>query len=276
MNRVKQFALVLFICIGINSYSQEHQLHKLWETPPVVAIPESVLYDGKGDILYVSLIDGSPWEADGKGGIARLSKDGKNYDSSWITGLNAPKGLGIHQNLLYAADITEVVVIDIPGKKVVKKIKIPGSEMLNDITVSENGIVYVSDSKTGKIHRIEQGTPDLYMENISGINGLKAIGDELYIGAGKAFLKADKNKATTTIAELPEGIDGIEPIGNGDFVLTSWVGLVYYVKGDGSVQVLLDSRENKKNAADLGFNPKTRTVYIPTFMGKTVAAYHLQ
>jgi hypothetical protein len=90
----------------------------------IVAIPESVLPDLKKGVLYVSLIDGGGWDVDGKGGVAKLSLDGKKYDGNWVSGLNAPKGLGMYGNHLYAADISEVVVIDIPSGKIEKKIPI--------------------------------------------------------------------------------------------------------------------------------------------------------
>lgn len=268
------FAIIIAFTMQANA--QQHQLKKIWETDPVVATPESVLYDQNAGLLYVSLIDGGPLDADGKGGIAKLSTDEKNYDSTWITGLNAPKGLGIFNNRLYAADLTEVVVIDVPEGKVEKKIAIPNSQMLNDITVSDQGIVYVSDSKTGKVHRIENDIPTLYLENLQGVNGLKAVGDLLYIGSGKSFVKANKNKQITMVAALPESIDGIESVGNGDFVLTSWVGVVYYVDASGKSETLLDTREQKKNAADLGFDPVKKVVFIPTFLANSVAAYQLQ
>src|SRR5881394_4027734 len=103
----------LFLLIATTGRAQIHQLEKRWETDTVVAVPESVLPDLQKQILYVSLIDGGGWEVDGKGGIGRLSMDGKNYDSVWISGLNAPKGLGMFGNRIYAADISEVAVVDI-------------------------------------------------------------------------------------------------------------------------------------------------------------------
>jgi len=59
-----------------------------------------------------------------------------------------------------------VVVIDIPKGVIEKKIPVPGATGLNDITVDEKGVVYVSDSKSGKIYRIAGDTPALY--KISG------------------------------------------------------------------------------------------------------------
>jgi hypothetical protein len=256
--------------------SAQHKLEKIWETDSIVAIPEAVLADLRNGILYVSLIDGGPWTADGKGGIGKLSLDGKNYDSTWIKGLNAPKGSGIAGNRLYVADLAEVVVIDIQNGKIEKKIPVENANGLNDITVTDKGIVYVSDSRTTKIWRIENDKPTLYLDSMTGVNGLKAIGDDLYIGSGKLFLKADAKKQITKVAEVTQGIDGIEPVGNGDFVLTAWAGYVWYVYADGRVETLLETHAQKKNTADIGYDPQKRILYVPTFNAKTVAAYTLK
>ena len=269
---------IIFIGLLILSYpaiAQKNSLVKIWETDTIFAIPESVLPDVKNTILYVSLINGPAWGNDGVGGIGKLSTDGKKYDSMWITGLNAPKGLGIFKNNLYAADNAEVVVIDLKKGIVSKKISIENASGLNDITVTGKGIVYVSDSRTAKIWRIENNIPTLFLDEVKGVNGLKAIGDDLYIGAGKEFLKADKNKKLTKIADLPQGIDGIEPVGNGDFILTAWGGYIFYVTAAGKVETLLESHQEKMNTADIGYDPKTRMLYVPTFLAKKIVAYKL-
>src|SRR5690606_26168896 len=120
------------------------------------------------------------------------------------------------------------------------KMAIEDASGLNDITVDGKGIVYVSDSRTAKIWRIENNIATLFLDDLKGVNGLKAIGKHLYIGAGKDFLKADANKQISKIAELPQGIDGIEPVGNGDFILTAWGGYVSYVTRAGKVTTLLE------------------------------------
>ena len=267
------FPAIFFISFSVNA--QKHQLVKQWEVDNI-AIQESVLPDMQKDILYVSLIDGEGWEADGKGGVGKLSMSGKIIDSTFITGLNAPKGLGKSGNKLYAADINEVVVMDIKNQKVIKKIQIPGAGALNDITVSDKGVVYVSDSKTGKIWKIENDRPSVFLENIEGANGLKAIGNELIFAEGKFLKKANAQKEITKIAEVTEGIDGIEPVGNGDFLATSWVGYIYYVYADGHFETLLETHDQKINAADIGYSAEKKMVYVPTFLHKTVAAYKLQ
>jgi sugar lactone lactonase YvrE len=273
---MKNILSCFFLFAIMSATAQTHSLEKLWETDTIVAIPESVLPDLKKGILYISLINGGGWDADGKGGVARLNVDGKNYDSTLVTGLNAPKGLGMYGDRLYAADISNVIVVNLKTGKVEKKIPVDSAQGLNDITVDNNGIVYVSDSRRSRIWRIEKDQPVLYLDSIRGVNGLKAIGEDLYIGAGRDFLKADKNKLITKIAELPQGIDGIEPVDNGDFILTSWAGVIFYVTAAGTVETLLDSRSEKMNTADLGYDPVKRILYIPTFNAKKIVAYRLK
>jgi hypothetical protein len=265
--------ILLFTALSVNA--QDHKLVKLWETDSIVAVPESVLPDPGKNLLYVSLVNGGPWDVDGKGGIAKLSTDGKHYDSTWVTGLNAPKGLGRFGNKIYAADISEVVVAEIPSGKVLKKIAIDGASGLNDITVTDQGVVFVSDSKTSRIWKIKNDIPSLYLENIKGANGLKAIKNDLIFAEGPQLLKADANKKITKIAEVSADIDGIEPVGNGDFIATSWIGYIYYVHANGSVQIMLDTHLEKINTADIGYDPVKRILYTPTFFAKKVIAFKL-
>lgn len=273
MKKFIALAFITAICIEVKA---QHRLEKIWETDSIINLPESVLPDVKNKLLYVSVMGNSPTDKDGIGGIGKLGLDGSIIDLDWITGLNAPKGLARLGNVMYVADVTDVVTIDIAKGKVIRKIPIDSAVFLNDITVSDRGIVYVSDTRKKRIHRIENDKPSLYMENINGANGLKAIGDDLYIAGGKTLWKADPRKNMTRLAEVPQGGDGLEPVGNGDFLLTSWSGYVYYVRPDGTHEVLLDTTAEKKNTADLGFDPVRRILYIPTFYKKSVMAYQLK
>ncbi len=271
---MKQILTLILCNICFVAFTQTRKLHKIWESDSVMAVPESVL--AANGTLYISLIDGEPWEADGKGAVAKIDPDGKNYRAGWVEGLNAPKGMGISGNRLFVADVGDVVVIDIAKGSIEKKIAIDGATGLNDITVADNGDVYVSDSRSGRIWRIANDAATLYIENIKGLNGLKAVGNDLYIGAGKSFMKADKEKQMTQIAEVSQGIDGIEPVGNGDFILTAWAGYIWYVYADGRVETLHESHQQKINSADIGYDPVKKIVYVPTFFAKTVAAYELK
>ena len=275
MKPIRWVLILLSTPLVLYTQAQSHSLVRLWETDTVVAVPESVLPNATHSFLFVSLIDGGSWDVDGKGGVGKLGLDGKTYTPDWITGLNAPKGLGRYKNRLYAADISEVVVIDIAKGKIEKKIPISGATGLNDITVDAAGIVYVSDSKAGKVYRLANDIPTLYMDNLPGANGLKATKDGLYILAKKAVLFADASKTLRAITDLPNGGDGIEEAGNGDLIVSEWVGYVYYVYADGRKEQLLDTHLQKKNTADIHYDPTTKTLYIPGFNAKTVSAWRL-
>ena len=272
---MKNMMTFLLLFASLFTYAQKHKLVEIWSTDAVVATPESVLPDVKDNKLYVSLIDGEPWGVDGKGGIGRMTSTGTQYDSLWFTGLNAPKGLGVYKNKIYAADISDVAVVDVPTAKLIKKIPIEGASGLNDITVTDGGIVYVSDSKTNRIWKITDDKPSLYLENITGANGLKAVRDDLYFAKGPLLMKADSKKQITQIADVGQGIDGIEPIGNGDFLVTSWSGYIFYVYASGQSELLLDTHEMKKNTADIGYDPVKKIVYVPTFFDRRIVAYQL-
>ena len=268
--------LFLFAVIGALHSAAQHQLQKIWETDTTLAVPESVLPDIPNKVLYVSLIDGAPWEADGKGGIGKVDLNGKIINAKWITGLHAPKGLGMFGNKLYAADMNSVAVIDISKGSIVSTIKIDSAQGLNDITVDSKGVVYASDSKTGKVYRIENGTPSLYLSGFKGINGLRALGNDLYVATSKDVFKVDANKTQTSIGIIDQGGDGIEPVGNGDWIGSAWAGYIYYMCADGKRDLLLDTHEQKWNTADIGYDPATKIVYVPTFARKSVAAYQLK
>ncbi len=276
----RSFALpgLLLLLFGALPALAQHKLEQLWLAPDLPT-PESVLYvvDKKGSYLFVALIDGQGDAVDGKGGIAKLATDGSVVDKNWLTGLNAPKGMAIFKNRLYVADITELLVIDIKKQRLIKKIPIEGSVFLNDVTVNSSGVVYVSDTRTNKVHRIVNDEPSLYLENITSANGLKVFGSNLIVGAGKELLLVGADKKPLTLAKgFAQGIDGIEMTSRGEFIVSCWSGLVYYVYSNGKIELLIDSQGEKINTADIGFDPNTRQVFIPNFFKNSVTAYQLQ
>jgi hypothetical protein len=270
---MKVYVSLLFLFVSGICQAQ-HSLVKLWESDSTLAIPESVLYTP--GVLYAALIDGEPWGADGKGEIAKLDKNGKILNASWATGLNAPKGMGIWEKKLYVADISDVAVINLADGKIESKIPVAGAEGLNDITVDNKGTVYVSDSKLGKVFEIKNGKASLYLSDLKGVNGLKATDNDLYILTGAGVQKSGPDKKPVLLAAMEIGGDGIEPVGNGDFLVSCWPGLIFYFTKAGKLEQMLDTRGEKKMTADIGYDPEKKIVYVPTFFKKSVVAYQLK
>jgi hypothetical protein len=106
---------------------------------------------------------------------------------------------------------------------------------------------------------------------------LLAVGTDLLVTDGGKLVKLSKEKQITTIAEgMDKSTDGIEQVKPGEYLVSSWVGVVYYVKSDGNVKELLNTTEAKSNAADIGYDPVKKIVYVPTFVKNSVAAYQLK
>lgn len=116
----------------------------------------------------------------------------------------------------------------------------------------------------------------MVVAGMSMANGLKVSGQDLIYAEGKLLKKADTRKRISQIAEVPEGIDGIEPVGNGDYIVTNWSGYIFYVAANGKIETLLDSHTENMNTADIGFDPIRRIVYLPTFYAKKIIAYQLK
>lgn len=270
------FSLVVILLSGSPVLAQR-QLQEVWQTDTVLNVPESVLYDAQQQILFVSLIGGIPGiNKEGRGCIGKLGLDGRIIDTNWVRGLNAPKGMGKYRNLLYVADANEVAVIDIRKAVIIKKIPVEGAVFLNDITIDPMGIVYVSDSRLNKIHRIEKDVVTLYLDNVENCNGLLAVEEDLYALSAGSLLKIDTKKKMEKLASgMDRSTDGLVQLSADEFIVSCWNGIIYDVFTNGKVTMLRDFRGEKTNTADLGYHPRTKTLYVPTFWKKKVMAFTL-
>jgi hypothetical protein len=276
-----KFSLLILVCLIILSAglkAQNHSLQKLWETDSVFKVPESVLFDAENNVLYVSNIDGKdPWAADGAGSIGKMDANGKSIVVDWVKGLQAPKGMGLYKGMLYVADLTDVVVINTNSGVIEKRIAVPGAMGLNDISVDQYGILYVSDSKGKKVYRVENGQATLFLENLKGPNGVLAHLDDFYVLDAGGMYRMNKDKTLSLITEGMEGgTDGIENINGKEFIISCWQGVLWHISSDGSKQQLLDTRAEKKNTADIGMDAKNKIIYVPTFWSNTVVAYQVK
>src|SRR6187431_628235 len=253
-------ALLTAILFSSSLLFAQHKLEKIWETDSVLKVPESVLFDGDHKVLYATNIDGTdPWGKDGKGSVAKVGLDGKVIATEWVSGLN------------------ELVIIDIAGGKIEKRIAVTGAEGLNDVSVSKSGTVYVSDSKLKKIFTVKDGVSELLLDTLKGPNGVLIRGDDFYLLDAGGMFKMNKDKTLTKITDgMDGGTDGIENISGNDFIISCWQGVVWYVSADGSKQQLLDSRPDKKNSADIGMDAKNKIIYVPTFWRNTIVAYRVK
>jgi sugar lactone lactonase YvrE len=249
-----------------------------WESDSSLKVPESVLFDKAAQVLYVSNIDGTnPWEADGKGSIGKVGLDGKVIAAEWVSGLHGPKGMGMFNGKLYVADLGNIVVIDIAAGKIEKSIPIEGATGLNDISIDPNGVIYVTEYLAKKLYKVSNEKAELIAENLTQPNGVLYHNNELFLLDGTGMFKVNADKSMAKIADGMEGgLDGIENIEGNNFIVSCWEGALWHVNTDGTKHLLMDTRAEKRSTADIGFDPATKTVYVPTFFRNTVVAYELR
>jgi hypothetical protein len=255
----------------------EASLEQIWSTDTTLQVPESVLFDGSNNVLYVSLIDGAPDGKDGKGGIAKVGTDGKIIDANWVTGLSAPKGMAILNGMLYVTDLTDLVQIDLASGKVSKKTPVEGAVFLNDVSADKQGNVYFTDMRAGKIHLLKDGQVTTVLDSITNPNGILVVEDGIVFTESGKLQKLDAQNNKTTLAEGMDGsTDGIEEVAPGEYLVSCWAGEIYHVKPDGTTTKLLDTKADKVNSADIGYDASKKIVYVPTFFKKGVVAYQLK
>ncbi len=263
----------LLVAIAVLTYSTsfaQHSLEKIWQSDSVTLKgPESALFDPKSNSLYVSSM--------GSGTVVRMGLDGKVIKKDWVTGLTSNKGSALFNGLFYTAETAAVAVIDVDKASIIKRIPIEGAVMLNDLAVDSKGVVYVSDTRTGKVYRIDGDKPTLYLENIPGANGLLTVNTDLYVAGSTTFQKVNAAKEITKIADGFEGgLDGIVMVAQNEFILSNYKGILYYVKADGTNQLLLDSRANRIMANDISYDSRTKTLYVPSFGTNCIIAYKVK
>ncbi|GAB3930058.1 SMP-30/gluconolactonase/LRE family protein [Larkinella terrae] len=276
-------SLLLFITLSaFESPKKEKKLVKVWETDSTLRTPESVLYDPKGDVLYVANISGKSDSLDGDGFISKVSLDGKIESIKWTTGLNAPKGMGIHKNRLYVTDVYRLVAINLSnGQAEQTWDAIDKKAFLNDVTIDKDGTVYVSDNRNNKIYRLKDSKWDVWVDGgeINNPNGLLAVGTKkLMVGSTKigALQAMDvETKALTKLADGMANTDGIVAVKK-DFIVSDWNGRLFYITADGQQQLLLDTRKEKVNAADITYVPGKKLLVVPTFLKNKLVAYRLE
>lgn len=113
--------------------------------------------DPERSYVYVSNINGDPDEKNGQGYLSRLTTDGRLTEQQWVTGLNAPKGMAIHDGYLYVADIDRLVKIELNTGRWVRDFTAPEALLLNDVVANGNGTLYVSDMVGNALYRLQGG-----------------------------------------------------------------------------------------------------------------------
>lgn len=243
--------------------------------------PESVVYDEDRELVYISNIgEKNP----GDGFISKTNLDGDVLELNWITGLNDPKGLQIQDDLLYVSDNTDLVIMDIETGSISRRIEVEGSEFLNDITVDEEGNIYISDSGNSSIYILKKDADNvtqwLSTEKLEFPNGLLVVDDYIYVAAwgkedgGNLLKVALDSKEVTKISDKPIGnLDGIQLNKNNNFYISDWAnGEVHEIDTKGKIHKILTS---EKSSGDILFHADSGKIVLPMNRQNSVWWYQI-
>ena len=228
----------------------------LWETKGL-AQPESVVQDPATGALYVSNIAGAVMQKDGNGFIAKLRPDGTVVTREWVKGLNAPTGLALHDRTLYAADVDELLEINVASGEIVTR------------------------------HAVKDGTFEPWLANdaLNGPNGLLVLGDKLIVASfGKlpdqgspelgGLIAVDlKDQSVSKLRDDAIGnLDGLQSLAPGIYLVTDWAAGGLYRVGKGKAERLL---KLNKGSADFVYFPDQKSVLVPIMLSNALVAYKL-
>jgi len=258
-----------------------------WTTTEGITTPESAYFDPASGYIFSSQINGAPDGRDGNGTIVKLNGDGSVVSSTFVTGLNAPKGLRACNGTLWTADINEVIGVNVQDGAITSRVTVPDAGFLNDVECTTDGTVYVSDMMGNKIYAVKDGAATVFIDSamLEFPNGLLIDGDRLIVanwgkpeadfttkvpGRLMAFNLASKERTLIGSASFGN-IDGVESDGRGGLVISDYLkGTVMQVNAAGESTLL---REFKPGAADIGFVASKGVLIVPHMNENQVAAY---
>ncbi len=259
---------------------KQFELAVAWKTDTLLLTPESAYYNKARDVIYVSDMNNEPRMKDNNGFISKISTEGNIIDLHWVDGLSSPKGLAVLGDTLFAADVDEVIAIDINTGEIIKKISRPGMKMLNDITAAADSSVYISDTDANIIYRYKNGKITEWLsEGLNGPNGLLSDGNRLLVASQgsndfAAIDVATKTRKVVTM-DVSHG-DGIAYTGiPGYYLVSDWGGEIFIINPDYSKVSVLNTKDLEINSADIEYIADQNLLLVPTFYKNSVMAYKL-
>ncbi len=260
--------------------------------------PESVVVHPTKDLLFVSNINGTPVEKNGKGYISLIDTSGKLIEQHWVDGLDAPKGMALAGDYLYVADMQTLHIINHKEGKLVNSISHPKSVMLNDITADNKGNIYISDLLGGGVyhystqskHLTQWISPEVFphpnglffaAESVLGGNkgqlllatwgeGLQADFTTNVPGGLYSINPNDKSIRPFKNAQSFGNLDGLTQDGD-SLVISDWLtGNIFRYNN----QVVKNLFNAEKSAADI--TSKNGYLYVPVMFSNKLDVYNIQ
>ena len=258
------------------AFTEANVVHVVSNSPTVTFISEtlglthceSAVYDKERELIYASLIGNREV---GDGSIAKLNLDGKLINKTFVTNLNDPKGIAITKDKLYVSDVTELVEADLKTGEILKKYTLEGIKFLNDVALDTNGDVFVSDTFTSKVYKLDnQGNFSLWLANdlLDKPNGLLIQDDMMYVASwgskpeGGRLSKVDMaTKSIDSITSVIGNLDGIRVYDKNRKIISDWrSGNIHLVDDKGNTEQILKVGQS---VGDIAYIKEKQLLLLP-------------
>lgn len=235
--------------------------------------PEAVRFDPDQDVYFISNFTGGGNDQDSTGFITKADAEGNILELKFMTGTNdaplhAPRGMFIVNETLWAADVLGLHGFDKDSGEQTNFIDFTDFEIgfLNDVSADENGILYVTDTGTSAVYKVENETAELFLEDLpnapNGITLNPNTGDLLLApwGGDQTFYAFNSAGELSEFANLEGGyFDGIEFVGAALFSAS---------QQDSSIRIFNENAEQiliktTGRPADIGINTKLNHIAVP-------------
>ena len=259
---------LLILCLGFMSVTFSQSLND----------PESVVYDPTTDLYYVS--------NHGNGTIQKQNADGSF--TLFASGLIAPLGLVIQNNVLYVADQTQIKGYTISTQAETFSLSIPGTSQLNDLTFDQDGYLYVSDRMGDKIFKIDVSDSNYSILNKSIVtpNGIffDAPNNRLLIcntidSSSIYAVSLSTGVATELIKTGYSNLDGLVKDSQGNVFVTSWSKdwqNSKLLKFNSSFELPAEELLNNSDGmADIYYNSANNSIAIANWLAKSITFFEI-
>ena len=233
---------------------------------------ECVRYDAAADRYIVSNLNGPD-----AGFVSVVTPDGSVEKLKWIDGtasnLADPLGLFIAGDRIYLADVDTVRVYDRRNGTAITAIPVPGAQRLNDLAVTADGTVYVTDSarpdQPGALYRISaKGKVTEWVARNDALekpNGIAVMPDGTIVHGGRGVNLVFRDSSGRILRErtLPTGrIDGIVALADGGLLVASQDGHAVYHVAPNNGAITQVAKDIEVPAA-IGYDSKRNRLIVP-------------
>ena len=247
---------------------------------------ESCTFDPQRNVI-LAMNRGNPQNlAENDGFVSLINPDGSVHTSKWIgvtrdgLTLNDPLGSAIQGNTLYTVDGATIRTFDLATGNPGRAIEVEGASLLNGIGVTNDGVIYVSNTRPPeRLYRVQpNGVVSTFVEGppLAAPNGVAVDPDGnvvvVNIGSKDVVTFSQAGQVVRTEQAAESGNDGIVVLADGTkYVSSVRFGSVSRIRRGQEAEVIATGipsaasmcYDSRQNQLVIPLNPHNALAFIP-------------